>query len=87
LLAPRFLSPMHDSFRIAGSANLDLCSPAFHAEVSVLDRRKAYLVYCLAGIGSRNAADMMEELGFGDVVNVVCGIRRWRRERLSTFCR
>ena len=66
--------------RIEGSVNIDYHSPAFLAELEKLDRKKTYLVYCLVGIRSRNAADMMEELGFEDVVNMVGGIRQWYLE-------
>jgi len=68
--------------RIEGSVNIDYHSPGFEAELERLDREKTYLVYCLVGIRSRNAADMMEELGFEDLVNMVGGIRRWHREGL-----
>ena len=68
--------------RIDGSLNIDYHSPAFEAELEKLDRKKTYLVYCLVGIRSRNAADMMEELGFEDVVNMVGGIRQWYLEGL-----
>ncbi len=68
--------------RIEGSVNIDYHSPAFLAELEKLDRKKTYLVYCLVGIRSRNAADMMEELGFEYVVNMVGGIRQWHQEGL-----
>ncbi len=57
------------------------------AEPEKLEKGRTYLVYCLVGIRSRNAADMMEEFGFEDVVNMVGGIRRWRREGLPIVCR
>jgi rhodanese-related sulfurtransferase len=72
----------HETARIEGSVNIDYHSPAFEAELEKLDRKKTHLVYCLVGIRSRNAADMMEELGFEDVVNMVGGIRRWYQEGL-----
>ena len=68
--------------RIEGSVNIDYHSPAFLAELVKLDRNRTYLVYCLVGIRSRNAANMMKELGFEDVVNMVGGIRQWQLEGL-----
>ncbi len=68
--------------RIEGSINIDYHSPTFEAELEKLDRDKMYLVYCLAGIRSRNAAKMMERLGFRDVRNMLGGIRQWDLEGL-----
>ena len=72
----------HEMGRIYGSTNLDYRSPNFEAELEKLEKSRTYLVYWLVGIRSRNTADMMEELGFEDVVNMVGGIRQWHREGL-----
>jgi rhodanese-related sulfurtransferase len=77
----------HGMGRIEGSINHDYHSPTFLAELERLEKSKTYLVYCLVGIRSRNAANMMEELGFRDVVNMVGGIRRWHREGLPVVGR
>ncbi|AET65538.1 rhodanese-like domain-containing protein [Methanothrix harundinacea] len=77
----------HERIRIEGSVNLDLHSPAFLAEVSALDRRKAYLVYCLVGVRSRAAAEAMARLGFGEVFNLAGGIRSWTKLGLPTVGR
>lgn len=66
--------------RIEGSVNLDYHSPKFEADLEKLDRKKTYLVYCLVGIRSRNAAKFMERLGFEKVYNMIGGIRQWHRE-------
>jgi rhodanese-related sulfurtransferase len=68
--------------RIEGSLNLDYHSPTFDADLEKLDRKKTYLVYCLVGVRSRNAAKVMERLGFEDVYNMIGGIRQWHREGL-----
>jgi len=68
--------------RIEGSVNLDRHSPTFEADLEALDRKKTYLVYCLVGVRSSQAAGIMERLGFEDVVNMVGGIRQWHREGL-----
>jgi len=72
----------HEMGRIEGSVNIDYHSPAFLAEIERLDREKAYLVYCLTGIRSRNAVKVMEQLGFEDVYNMLGGIRQWGLEGL-----
>jgi len=72
----------HETARIEGSVNIDYRSPAFLTELEKLEKGKTYLVYCLVGVRSRNAAEMMEKLGFEDVINMVGGIRQWHREGL-----
>jgi phage shock protein E len=72
----------HKMGRIEGSVNIDYHSASFEAELGKLEKGRTYLVYCLVGMRSRNAADMMEELGFEDVINMVGGIRQWHREGL-----
>jgi len=62
--------------------NIDYHSPVFEAELEKLDKSRTYLVYCLVGIRSRNAAKMMEELDFEDVINMIGGIRRWYQKGL-----
>jgi len=73
--------------RIEGSVNLDYHSSTFEAELEKLDRSKTYLVYCLVGIRSRNAAKVMERLGFEDVRNMLGGIRQWDLEGFPIFGR
>lgn len=62
--------------------NFDFHSPTFLADLEKLDINKTYLVYCLVGIRSANAAKIMERLGFEDVINMLGGIRQWHLEGL-----
>ncbi len=41
-----------------------------------------YLIYCRSGRRSAGALDMMEEIGFREVYNMVGGIVQWEAERL-----
>ncbi|HII06224.1 MAG TPA: rhodanese-like domain-containing protein [Methanotrichaceae archaeon] len=68
--------------RIEDSVNIDYHSPTFEADLEKLDRNKTYLVYCLVGIRSANAAKIMERLSFEDVRNMLGGIRQWHLEGL-----
>jgi len=72
----------HETTRIEGSVNLDRHSPTFEADLEKLDRKKTYLVYCLVGVRSNQAAGIMERLGFEEVINMIGGIRQWNREGL-----
>ncbi|MDF0593342.1 rhodanese-like domain-containing protein [Methanotrichaceae archaeon M04Ac] len=77
----------HEMVRIEGSVNIDLRSPTFEAELEKLDRKKTYLVYCLVGIRSREAAKAMERLGFEKVISMAGGIREWHRRGLPVVGR
>ena len=67
---------------IEKTINLDYKSETFGDELDKLDRNKTYLIYCRSGGRSAGALDMMEELGFREVYNMVGGIVQWEAERL-----
>lgn len=77
----------HELARIEGSVNIDYHSATFEAELQKLDRKKTYLLYCLVGIRSREAAKVMERLGFLEVKNIAGGIREWHRRGLPVVGR
>jgi len=77
----------HELARIEGSVNIDYHSATFEAELQKLDRKKTYLLYCLVGIRSREAAKVMERLGFENVINIAGGIREWHRRGLPVVGR
>lgn len=54
---------------IAGARNIDIGAPDFRDRIAELDRDGSYLVYCRSGNRSAQAAAIMEELGFTDVVD------------------
>ncbi len=64
--------------------NLDYYSETFRDELDELDKGKTYLVYCRTGKRSRAAADIMEELGFGNGYNMQGGIVQWQEDGLPT---
>jgi len=67
---------------IEGAINLDIYSETFRDELNKLDRNKTYLVYCLSGGRSAGALDIMTELGFREVYNMLGGINKWTAEGL-----
>lgn len=77
----------HELARIEGSVHIDYLSATFEAELERLDRKKTYLLYCLVGIRSREAAKVMERLGFEEVVSMAGGIREWHRRGLPVVGR
>jgi rhodanese-related sulfurtransferase len=54
---------------IAGATNMDFEAPDFRDRVATLDRNGKYLVYCRTGNRSAQAAAVMAELGFTDIVD------------------
>ncbi|HEX6129979.1 MAG TPA: rhodanese-like domain-containing protein [Candidatus Limnocylindria bacterium] len=54
---------------IAGAINIDIGSPDFRARIEALDRDGRYLLYCRTGNRSAQAASVMRDLGFTDVVD------------------
>ena len=49
-----------------------------------MDKSKTYLIYCRSGNRSGQALDIMEELNFREVYNMMGGILEWEAEGLPT---
>ena len=62
---------------IEKAINLDFYSETFKDELDTLDRDKVYLIYCRSANRSGKALDMMAELGFSEVYNMLGGMVRW----------
>ncbi len=70
------------SGHIENAVNMDYYSNIFRDELNKLDKNRTYLIYCGSGTRSGRALEMMKELGFREVYNVVGGIARWKAEGL-----
>jgi len=71
-----------DSGYIEGSRNIDFNSPDFKSEISKLDKGKTYLLYCKKGGRSKQAKDLMLELGFKNVADIGKGFDGWIKDSL-----
>ncbi len=69
---------------IETAINLDFYSETFAAELDKLDKDKTYLIYCRSANRSGKALDMMAELGFAEVYNMLGGMVRWEAVGLPT---
>ncbi|MCS7197215.1 MAG: rhodanese-like domain-containing protein [Candidatus Bipolaricaulota bacterium] len=58
--------------------NLDFYAPDFREQLTRLDRKKTYLVYCLTGSRSEETVQIMKELGFHRIYDLKGGIVAWR---------
>jgi rhodanese-related sulfurtransferase len=69
---------------IENAINLDYYSETFRDELNKLDKDKPYLIYCRSGGRSANALNIMEELNFREVYNILGGINQLKAEGLPT---
>jgi len=67
---------------IENAINLDYRSETFQDELNQLDKNITYLIYCRSGRRSGNALDMVAELDFKEVYNMLDGINGWKAEGL-----
>ena len=64
--------------------DIDFYSETFRDELNNLDKNKKYLIYCRSGNRSGSALDIMAELNFEEVYNILGGILSWEAEGLPT---
>ena len=69
---------------IENAVNLDYYSDTFRNNLDKLDKNKTYLIYCRSGRRSENALNIMKELDFREVYNMLGGIVKWKSEELPT---
>ena len=72
------------SGHIENAVNLDYYSDTFRNDLDKLDKNKTYIIYCRSGGRSGNALNIMKELDFREVYNVLGGITKWKSEGLPT---
>lgn len=58
-------------------------APSFLDDIQELDKDKTYLLYCRSGGRSERAAQMMSQMGFKDVYNLLGGIMAWNAAQSS----
>ena len=59
---------------IENADNIDFYSETFWDELNQLDKNKTYLIYCQSGNRSGRTLDIMAELNFEEVYNMLGGI-------------
>jgi len=69
---------------IENATNMDFYSEAFRDTLNSLDKNKTYLIYCQIGGRSGSALDIMAELNFEEVYNILGGINQWNTEGFPT---
>ena len=71
--------------RIQGAVNLDYFNESFSAVLGILDKNKTYLIHCRSGTRSGFALEVMKELEFWEVYNMLGGIVQWKEEGFETL--
>ena len=69
---------------IENAINLDYYSDTFRNDLKKLGKDKTYLMYCRSGNRSGSALNIMKELDFREVYNMLGGIIKWKSEGLPT---
>ncbi|MFC1941196.1 rhodanese-like domain-containing protein [Chloroflexota bacterium] len=69
---------------IENAVNIDFYSETFRDELDKLDKNKTYLIYCRSGNRSGKARDIMAELNFKEVYNMLGGFVQWDADGLPT---
>jgi len=64
--------------------NVDFYSTDFPQILNRLDRQKTYLIYCHSGVRSSRSTELMGEMGFQQIYDLVGGIDQWQREGFAT---
>lgn len=65
------------SGHIEKAINIDYKSADFQDKISKLDKKKAYLVYCKAGVRSAASIRMMKNLSFNNLYHLFEGMKTW----------
>ena len=58
---------------------INFLSPDFAENVEKLDKDKTYLLYCRSGGRSEKACQLMENMGFAKLYNLLGGIQAWNQ--------
>lgn len=69
--------------KIKGAVQLDFLAKDSEAIIGKLDKKKTYLIYCAGGGRSGDCAELMQKLGFKEVVNLEKGFDDWKRKGLE----
>ena len=71
--------------RIESAIMLDYYSENFREALDELDKSKTYLIYCRSGRRTGETLQMMKELGFDEVYNMLGGINSWKSKGFPTI--
>ncbi len=65
---------------IKGSTLINIADPEFVTKISLLQKNKTILIYCLSGSRSPVAANYMAKIGFQKIYNLQRGLMEWNQQ-------
>jgi len=74
----------HIPQHLIGAINIDYFAENFEDLINSLPRHKLYVVYCLSGGRSGMTLDLMVDMNFTNVVNMLGGITEWKNNSFPT---
>lgn len=80
LIDLRTSDEIHSKGMITGAKQIDFLAKDAEAVIGKLDKKKTYLIYCAGGGRSGDCAELMQKLGFKEVVNLEKGFDDWKRK-------
>lgn len=69
---------------IAGAIQIDYLAEGFDERIRNLDHKVGYLLYCAGGGRSSDCAELMDRLGFENVVELDKGYDHWKKKGFDT---
>jgi len=72
----------YESGHLVDSIIIDYYESTFEKDIDQLDKEKTYLIYCRTGRRTGLAMDIMEDLNFLNVYNMLGGITQWEADGL-----
>ena len=76
-----------DKGHLINAKNVDWNNDNFEDQITILDKNKPVLVYCLSGGRSSSAAAKMRVMGFSDIYELKGGIMKWRAANLPEIAK
>jgi len=67
----------YESGHIKSAVNFDFYSETFIDDLKKLDKNKIYFIYCRSGNRSGNTLNIMKELDYKELYNLIGGITGW----------
>jgi phage shock protein E len=69
--------------KIKGAQQIDFLDKNAETIIAKLDKKKTYLIYCAGGGRSGDCAELMQKLGFKQVINLEKGFDDWKRKNFE----
>ncbi len=67
-----------EAFHLDNAIMIDYYSPTFKQDLAKLSKKQPILLYCRTGRRSGEALQMMKEMGYTKVYNMLGGITQWK---------